>query len=119
MKKILICAVLLIFSGCLGNDNDYKEHNFLGAKYLSNNSDTILFANDTTILSDMPGLCCFYATEYLEFTQQTVELTGTYKIIDDELILTYKMFGAVRRFQILNNSHTLVEKDEGMMRFDR
>ncbi len=101
MRLILLIIIIIILSGCIGG-------NTINGKYLSNNSDTILFTKGNI----------FYATEYMEFTQQTVELTGTYESIDDELILTYKMFGAVRRFQISNNSHTLIENDTGKMRFD-
>ncbi len=103
---IIIIIIFIILSGCIGG-------NTINGKYLSNNTDTILFTK-----SNVNGFHAFYATEYMEFTQQTVELTGTYEIMDDELILTYKMFGAVRRFKISNNSHTLIETDIGKMRFD-
>jgi len=102
IKLIVLCVVLLVISGCL------DDGIILNGKYVSNNSNTLQFSEGNI----------FYATEYMEFTQQTVELVGTYTVNNDELILTYKMFGAVRRFQISNNSHTLIENDSGKMRFD-
>ncbi len=101
-KIITLCVFLLIISGCI------SDGIMLDGKYLSNNSDTMKFAKGNI----------FYATEYMEFTHQTVELVGVYEVNNDELILTYKMFGAVRRFQISNNSQTLIENDAGKMRFD-
>ncbi len=98
---ISIILIIIILSGCIDNT--------LNGKYLSNNSDTLIFIKGSNI---------FYATEYMEFTQQTVELAGTYEIRGAELVLNYKMFGAVRRFKISNNSHTLIENDTGKMRFD-
>ncbi len=103
-KIIILCVFLLTVSGCISGISGIM----LDGKYLSNNSDTIKFAKGNI----------FYATEYMEFTHQTVELTGVYEVNGDELIMTYKMFGAVRRFQISNNSHTLFETDAGKMRFD-
>jgi len=101
-KLVMLCVVLLTLSGCLGDSI------ILNGKYVSNNSDTLRFDEDNI----------FYATEYMEFTQQTIELIGSYKVVDDELVLTYKLFGAVRRFQISNRSQTLIENDMGKMRFD-
>lgn len=104
-KQILlgVVTVMLILSGCLDDSSI-----ILTGKYVCNNSNTLIFAGGNV----------FYATEYMKFTEQTVELIGVYEIIDDELILKYKMFGAVRRFNITNNSHTLIENDAGQMRFD-
>lgn len=101
---IWLCVVIAIFSGCLDDHSGV----ILTGKYVCNNSDTLRFAGENV----------FYATEYMEFTHQTVELTGTYEINGSELILKYKMFGAVRRFNITNSSHTLIENDAGGMRFD-
>lgn len=102
MKKIVIIGVLLLLlSGCVGTGI------IQNGKYVSGKS-TFGFSENNI----------FYATEYMNFTQQTVELVGVYDVSDDELILTYKMFGAVRRFQITNNSHTLIEKDDEQMRFE-
>lgn len=107
--KILVCVtVVLILSGCLD-----QRGVILSGKYVCNNSDTFRFE-----VPDLIDGNVFYATEYMEFTHQTVELTGIYEVNGNELILKYKMFGAVRRFNITNSSHTLIENDAGGMRFD-
>lgn len=109
--KILLCVTaVLILSGCL----DEYSGVILSGKYVCNNSDTFRFE-----IPDLIDGKVFYATEYMEFTHQTVELTGIYEVNDhDELILKYEMFGAVRRFNITNSSHTLIENDAEGMRFD-
>ncbi len=102
--KLIMLVAVLILSGCLDDHSGV----ILTGKYVCNNSDTLKFAGGNV----------FYATEYMEFTHQTVELTGIYEVNDNELILKYKMFGAVRRFNITNSSNTLIENDVGQMRFD-
>ena len=108
LKLILLCIAIILLSGCI---DDHKL--IWNGKYICNNSDTLRFE-----IPDLLKGNIFYATEYMEFTQQTVELTGIYEVSGDELILKYKLFGAVRRFNITNNSHTLIETDAGQMRFD-
>ena len=117
-KKLLLGVVgiiLLLFSGCL---TEMVPGVIIGGKYVSNNSsdaDTLIFTDDRDWGSNQN---IFYATEYMEFTQQTAEFYGTYKIVDTELVLAYEGFGIIRRFEISNNSRTLIEKDDNRMRFE-
>jgi len=112
LKIILLCIAIILLSGCI-DGNTGNNANLWNGKYICNNSDTLRFE-----IPDLLKGNIFYATEYMEFTQQTVELTGVYEVVGDELIMKYKLFGAVRRFNITNNSHTLIETDAGQMRFD-
>jgi len=97
---LLFIVVLLSFSGCLNIlAPDIAPH----GKYLANNTDTLVFTDNNV----------FYATEYMEFTKQTVEFTGTYNVVGTEVILEYKFMGIVRRFEISNDTRTLTEINNG------
>lgn len=100
LKLILLLAVLLL-SGCL--NHALAPRIILNEKYLANNTDTITFTDKNV----------FYATEYIEFTKQTVEFTGTYNIVGNEVVLEYKFMGVVRRFEISTDARTLTELNNG------
>lgn len=97
--SLLLVAVLVSFSGCLNTVLTQAPH----GKYTANNTDTLVF-NDKNV---------FYATEYIEFTKQTVEFTGTYNVVGNVVVLEYKFMGIVRRFEISNDTRTLTELNNG------
>lgn len=103
LKFILLLAVLLLSSssGCL--KHALAPGIILNEKYLANNTDTLVFTDKNV----------FYATEYMEFTKQTVEFTGTYNIVGNEIVLEYKFMGVIRRFEISNDTRTLTELNNG------
>lgn len=114
MRKVLIISAILLLSGCLTGAPGVV----IGGKYVSSNSsyaDTLMFTDDRDWGSNNN---IFYATEYMEFTQQTAEFYGTYKIVGTELVLAYAGIGIIRRFEVSNNSRTLIEKDDNRMTFN-
>jgi len=98
-KLIILILTVLLLSGCLTSK-------YLDGKYIADNNDTITFTDNNI----------FYATEYMEFSNHTVEFSGTYVIVGDEVTLQYKFMGFVRRFKISNNNNTmtLTELNNGM-----
>jgi len=95
---ILLLLVAVLFSGCL-NIVTPSTH----GKYIADNTDTFVFTDNKV----------FYSTEYIEFTNQTVEFTGTYNVISNEVVLEYKFMGVIRRFELSNGTRTLTEINNG------
>lgn len=103
--------VLLFFSGCLENVV-YPTPESMAGKYVLDNSsvdDTITLETDNS----------FYAVEYMKYTRKNAEFYGTYTIKNNELILKYEFIGLVRRFEISNNTRTLIDRTNGNMTYNR
>lgn len=103
LKYILLLTVLLVSSGCV-NITLVPGRPVLNEKYLANNTDTITFTDKNI----------FYATEYIESTKQTIEFTGFYNVVGNEVILEYKVMGFIRRFEVSSNARTLTEINNGI-----
>lgn len=101
---MIMLISMMAFTGCVGTGNPDKE---LTGKYVTNSHDSLEFTANYT----------FYSTEHTGRGNGTVGYWGNYEIEGQTLYLRYKI-GYLRMFEIRNNSRTLIEMDDGKMRYE-